>query len=349
VSGIINVNANASDNSGVGGVQFKLDGAALGAEDTTAPYSVSWDTRTATAGSHTLTAVARDVAGNTATSSPVNVTVSNGSSDRGDVFVGRTDGKVQWHSPNGTLKRILSGVSEGESSGIAFDSARNLYVPHWYDQRLMILLPGNNVGRFDTNGNLLGTWGTGYNCNPSSFAFDAAGNVYVGQADCEADILKFDAAGNLLASFNAATGTRGADHIDLAGDGCTMFYATWTKDILRFNVCTNTQLANFNRQPLPGQMAFHLKILPDGGVIVADTDMVVRLDAAGNQVMTYVAPGGPPANNWVGLDLVGDGSFWAVSQSTGDIYRFDIATGNVLTTWNSGAGSNVAVGVAVKP
>ena len=77
VSGIIPVNASASDNNGVAGVQFRLDGQALGAEDTTAPYSVNWNTATATGGSHTLTAVARDAAGNTTTSGPVNVTVSS--------------------------------------------------------------------------------------------------------------------------------------------------------------------------------------------------------------------------------------------------------------------------------
>ena len=42
--------ANASDNVGVAGVQFKLDGANLGAEDTTAPYSIAWNTTTATNG-----------------------------------------------------------------------------------------------------------------------------------------------------------------------------------------------------------------------------------------------------------------------------------------------------------
>ena len=41
VSGTVTVSANASDNVGVVGVQFLLDGANLGAEDTTAPYSVS--------------------------------------------------------------------------------------------------------------------------------------------------------------------------------------------------------------------------------------------------------------------------------------------------------------------
>ena len=77
-SGTVTVTANASDNVGVAGVQFKLDGGNLGAEDATAPYSTSWDTTAATNGSHTLTAVARDAAGNTRTSAGIAVTVSNG-------------------------------------------------------------------------------------------------------------------------------------------------------------------------------------------------------------------------------------------------------------------------------
>src|SRR6266513_3043153 len=60
----------------VKGVQFKLDGNNLGVEDTSAPYSISWDTATTSNGSHTLTAVARDVA-TTWTSDPVTVTVAN--------------------------------------------------------------------------------------------------------------------------------------------------------------------------------------------------------------------------------------------------------------------------------
>jgi Ca2+-binding RTX toxin-like protein len=73
----VTVLATASDNVGVAGVQFKLDGANLGAEDTTAPYSVTWNSTTATNGSHTLTEVARDAAGNMTTSAGVGVTVNN--------------------------------------------------------------------------------------------------------------------------------------------------------------------------------------------------------------------------------------------------------------------------------
>ena len=77
VSGSVPVNANATDNGTVAGVQFKLDGANLGAEDTVAPYSISWDTFTAANGSHSLTALARDAAGNTTLSTGVPVTVQN--------------------------------------------------------------------------------------------------------------------------------------------------------------------------------------------------------------------------------------------------------------------------------
>src|SRR5438445_7172185 len=45
----------------VAGVQFKLDGANLGAEVTSQPYTISWNTTTTSNGSHTLTAVARAV------------------------------------------------------------------------------------------------------------------------------------------------------------------------------------------------------------------------------------------------------------------------------------------------
>ena len=73
----VTVSASASDNVGVAGVQFKLDGANLGAEDTSAPYSISWDTTGVANGPHSLTAVARDSGDNTSTSSAVGVTVSN--------------------------------------------------------------------------------------------------------------------------------------------------------------------------------------------------------------------------------------------------------------------------------
>ena len=59
------------------GVQFQYNGVNLGAEDTSAPYAVTAYTTSVPNGRYTLTAIARDAAGNRTTSAPVTVTVSN--------------------------------------------------------------------------------------------------------------------------------------------------------------------------------------------------------------------------------------------------------------------------------
>ena len=76
VSGIVALLATASDDVGVAGVQFKIDGAPLGSEAAVAPYERLWNTADLANGPHTVTAVARDAAGHeTATS--VELTVVN--------------------------------------------------------------------------------------------------------------------------------------------------------------------------------------------------------------------------------------------------------------------------------
>ena len=76
VSGTTSVDVAADDNRGVTFVDVAVDGVGIGA-DTTAPYQVPWDTRSALNGAHTLTATAHDAAGNIGTSSPIDVTVTN--------------------------------------------------------------------------------------------------------------------------------------------------------------------------------------------------------------------------------------------------------------------------------
>lgn len=71
----VTVSANAS--AEVVGVQFKLDGRNLAAEDTSSPYSVTWNTAAVSNGTHTLTATARDAAGNQTISAGIIVTVLN--------------------------------------------------------------------------------------------------------------------------------------------------------------------------------------------------------------------------------------------------------------------------------
>ena len=77
MTGIVPLAATASDNVAVTSVQFKLDGATLGAPLTSPPFQMSWDTRMAAPGQHTLTAEALDAAGNKGVSTSVIVNVDN--------------------------------------------------------------------------------------------------------------------------------------------------------------------------------------------------------------------------------------------------------------------------------
>ena len=77
VSNSVQLMALASDDVEVTGVRFLLNGTNLNGEILAPPYTISWDTRTVVNGSYTLSAVARDISGNTGTSAPIVVTVTN--------------------------------------------------------------------------------------------------------------------------------------------------------------------------------------------------------------------------------------------------------------------------------
>ena len=64
VTGVIKFVATASDNEGVAGVQFVLDGVNFGSEDTQAPYEIEWDSSKAKVGTHRIKAIARDTSDN---------------------------------------------------------------------------------------------------------------------------------------------------------------------------------------------------------------------------------------------------------------------------------------------
>lgn len=75
-SGTITLSATASDNVGVSSVEFYVDGTLKGT-DASSPYSMTLDSTTLSNGSHALTAKAYDAAGNSATSSAANFSISN--------------------------------------------------------------------------------------------------------------------------------------------------------------------------------------------------------------------------------------------------------------------------------
>src|SRR5206468_3901921 len=159
VSGTVTVSASASDNIGVAGVQFLVDGANLGGEDTASPYSVSWNTATVGNGSHTLTATARDAAGNRTTSSPVSVTVSNADTT----------------PPAVSISAPASGATVSGTVTVSASASDNVGVAG-----VQFLVDGANLGGEDTASPYSVSWNTTTVGNDShtltASARDAAGN-----------------------------------------------------------------------------------------------------------------------------------------------------------------------------
>ncbi len=69
--------AAAEDDRRVDRVEFFVDGAPAGTEDTTVPFETTWDSKSVGNGTHQVTAKATDDAGNVTTSAPASVTVDN--------------------------------------------------------------------------------------------------------------------------------------------------------------------------------------------------------------------------------------------------------------------------------
>ena len=161
VSGTVTVSASASDNVGVTGVQFRLQGANLGPDDTTNPYSTSWDTTTVANGSYTLTAIARDAAGNTKTAAPLTVTVSNTSTPPADTTSPSVPQTLTLNSTSDTQVTFSWTASTDNIGVTGYDVARNNVV----------------IGQSTTNAFADGTTSPGKTYSYTVRAKDANGNV----------------------------------------------------------------------------------------------------------------------------------------------------------------------------
>jgi hypothetical protein len=195
------VSATASDNVGVAGVQFKLDGANLGSEDATSPYSVSWNTKTASNGGHTLTSIARDAAGNMRTSAAVNIIVDN-----------------DLTAPTAAITAPAAGTTvSGAAVSITADANDNVGVAG-----VQFKVDGANVGAEDTTAPYGATWDTRAGANGShtltAVARDAAGNAAT-SAGITVTVAN-TAAGPVAAyGFNESTGTSAADSSGSGNNG----------------------------------------------------------------------------------------------------------------------------------
>jgi streptogramin lyase len=261
----------------------------------------------------------------------------------GDIMVSLETGPVQWRLADGTLRALLVPTVVGTGEGMAFDAAGTLYVTRWCTDAAC--QTGNTVEKYGTLGLPAGTTGRTYNCQPHTILFDSAGAAYVGQAGCNKSILKHTSSPATDDEYMVAEENYGVFWMDLAADGCTMFYTSVGPNVKRYDVCGRTQLADFNAAPLPGGITHDLRVLPDGGVLVSSGQVIARLNSSGVLVQTYEVPG--EGALWAGVELAGDGTFWAANYFSSNVHHFNL-NGTRIGGFNSGTPANTVVALRIK-
>lgn len=254
-------------------------------------------------------------------------------------------GHVHLYSMAGTLLKDIVGDSDGAAKGMAFDRAGNLYVAHWTGSAIG---KGNFVEVFSPDFLTHHTFGSNYDCNPTSLAFDSNGNLYVGQVDCTGDVLKFNSSGAFLGSFNVAVENHGSAWIDVQADNCTLLYGSEGPNVKRFDVCNGLQLPDLNPIPLPESAPVHqVRILPDGSVLAAAGDRLIRFGPAGDIVREFTIPG---EDCFRGIAMhPSRTSFFATNYCNSHVYRVDLVSGVVLQSFTAATPPFTVKGPHVPP
>lgn len=119
VSAAVTVVASATDNVGIAGVQFYVDGSKLGGEVLAPPYSIVWNTSLVANGTHKLSAVARDAAGNRTTSAVAPVVVQNAAPDTAPPTVAFT-APVAGQTVSGTINLTVTATDNVGVAGVQY-------------------------------------------------------------------------------------------------------------------------------------------------------------------------------------------------------------------------------------
>lgn len=272
--------------------------------------------------------------------------------DSGDVFAGvgngagNPNGSYNVYSNAGVFKETVSSTTpSSETTACSFDAGGNLFGTHFGAAKVVKWSgtdPHGVLQTIDPTSDHPGTAGT------ESIVFAANGDFYVGHADGNHDVVKYNSSGVFQTAFDVATdGQRGSDFIDLAADQKTLYYTGEADRIRRYDLSTQTQLADF---ATVGGQSFALRLLPpgdgSGGMLVAHRQNILRLDGAGNVVNTYTVPG---ESFFFALNLDPNGtSFWSAGISSLNFYRFNLDSGAVeVGPINTGTTSSLA-GLCVK-
>jgi len=247
----------------------------------------------------------------------------------GDIFASTASGNVEHLNSSGTLLETLNNGSGGFTTGSAFDTSGNFYLTNFSSNSVSVFAgPGDPHTRT--------SFGSGF-ATPEAIVFAADGHVLVGNVG-SLGIREFDASGTFIKTI--APGVR-VDWFDLAANQTTILFTQEGGQVRTADRTTGAVGANFSN----AGGDFALRFLPGGGILVANDGNVLRMNASGVITQTYSITG---VSGFFALNLDPDGkTFLTGSFNDSNLYRFDIETGAMTQTINTGCAPQCLFGVSV--
>ncbi len=258
----------------------------------------------------------------------------------GDVFAAVGNGRINHYRPDGTLVDTLdTGSGSATERGMCFEPATGDLFTTNFSAGLMTRF--NNLGNIKTH-----PWGGPFSLHPTSCGFDAAGNHYTGEADGSNRIRKWSPNGSQLGLWQPATTLAGVAWLAVAADQCTILYTSDSNAVKRYNVCTSSQLPDLSTTLPPRCSA--LQVLPGSGdVLVACGGEVNRVAPNGTVVQVYPKDAQETSALYALVRDPDGQTFWTAGFGTGNIYRYRMDSGALVSRFSAPPLADGLIGLAV--
>jgi len=262
----------------------------------------------------------------------------------GEIFVAIGNGQYQVWDFSGTptvVETITNGAQTDSNAACAFDS---LYHPFTAD------VTANKVFKDIIDDHQTPTQtisvGPAGGAQPTSIAFDSAGNSYIGIAGGNGLIEEYDPTGAFVKTYPVS---KTSPWIDLSVDGKTIYFTNGTNIVYRDSPGKHGAITTSKFASIAGATLYALRVLTPaeqsatGGLLLvaavfSGSSEIYLLDSKGNTVppSPYSVAG---QNNLQVLTLDPDGKhFWAGSPTSHNFFEIDFATGTPSVAYTAAGG-----------